>query len=172
MGTLNAIYVRATGQRAIALREEYPTAYTEPGLEFYAVEQSQTAWTPPEAELAALSARVSADVLWLTFQSVSDSFQFLHWNSGKHVRALVYGCFVEQGLWERVEGEPEPWERGAFFDPASLKLWREGADPVESAELERIWCHAEIAIGRTVPSIDARESARAVAEFYRLPGWS
>lgn len=171
MGTLNAIYVRATGQRAVALREEYPTAYTEPGLEFCAVEPPQTAWTPPEAELAALSARVGTDVLWLSFQSGSDSFQFHHWKSGQHVRALVFGC-VEQGLWERVEGEPEPWERGALFDPAGLRRWREGADPVEAAELERIWHHAEIAIGRTVPSIDARESARAVAEFYRLPGWS
>ncbi len=171
MGTLNAIYVRATGQQAVALREEYPTAYTEPGLEFYAVEQPQTAWTPPVDELAALSARMDTDVLWISFQSAADAFRFHHWRSGKHLRALIY-AYVEQGVWERVEGDPEPWEREAFFDPASLKLWREGADPVEAEELERIWHHAEIAIGRTVPSIDARESARAVAEFYRLPGWS
>lgn len=73
MGTLNAIYVRATELRKItAFQAEYPTAYTEPESEFYAVEQN--GFVPPETDLRRLSAQLGTDVIWLGFQSASDSF--------------------------------------------------------------------------------------------------
>jgi hypothetical protein len=171
MGTLNAIYVRATEQQSAILRATYPTAYTERGSEFYVIEQARTAFTPPEDQLADLSANLGTDVLWLTSQTNSDAFRFHHWRAGKQLRALVYG-YIEQFVWEAVEGEPEPWEREAFFDPRQLKDALKGATRKEAAELKRIWREAELAVGRTTPSIAAGEAAESVAEFYRLPGWS
>lgn len=150
MGTLSAIYVRPTQPaQGAGLLANHPTAYTEPGLEFYAIEQPSTVFNPPEDELAKLSACLGTDVLWIGFQSAADAFQFHHWRAGTRLRALIHGC-VEQGIWERVEGEPEPWERNALSDPHE----------------------AELKVGSTAPSVDAREAARAVAEYYRLPGWS
>jgi hypothetical protein len=171
MGTLNAIYVRATEQQCVILRAEYPTASTEPGLDFQVIEQPRTAFEPPEDALSALSARLDTDVLWLTFQSAADAFRFHHWRGGKQLRALVYG-YVEQHLWERIEGEPQPWEREAFFDPERLADALEYVNKKEAAELKRIWRNEELVVGRTTPLIAAREAARSVAEFYRLPGWS
>jgi hypothetical protein len=171
MGTLNAIYIRATRQQVAALRKEYPAARTERGLAFYVIEQPRTAFNPPEDELAALSARFDTDVLWITFQSAADAFAFHHWQSGKHLRSLVY-AYAEWGVWERVEGEPEPWEREAFFDLRRLADALEGAGRKEAAQLRRIWREGELAVGRSAPMIAAWDAAHSVAEHYRLPGWS
>jgi hypothetical protein len=173
MGTLKAIYVRATEPtKAAALCAERPTAFTESGSEFYAIEEKQTNFAPPVINLAALSARLITDVIWLSFQSAVDAFQFHHWRSGKYLRALVFGCFEQERTWEKVQGEPEEWERGVFFDAKQLKYTLEYASKQEADELKRIWRDAEIMVGRNEPSIDGRESARKVAEFYRFPGWS
>lgn len=174
MGTLLAIHVRAPQSPTLAARlARYGTAFTEPGSEFCAAELSRYDG-PTEADLAdlaALSAELNTDVLWLGFSSVTDAFQFHRWRSGRRVRALAFGC-GEQGVWELAAGDPEPWEREALFDPHVLAIWSEGADAAAAAELRRVWAAAEVRAGRTDPSIDARESARAVAAFYRLPGWS
>ncbi|MBI3411285.1 MAG: hypothetical protein HY040_23370 [Planctomycetes bacterium] len=129
-------------------------------------------FVPPEPELASLSARLDTDVLWLGFQSVVDAFQFHHWQSGNHLRALVYGVFDQERTWERVEGVPEPWERAVFFDPKELAWSLRHANSDEAKELQRIWRDAEVVPGRTEPHFDARESARKVAKFYRLPSWT
>lgn len=172
MGTLNAIYVRVTQQVMDAgLLTSYPTATTEPGLEFYVIEQPRTAFNPPEDELAALSVRLNTDVLWLTYQSTADAFGFHHWRSGKHLRSLVY-AYAEQFVWERVEGEPEPWEREAFFDSRQLADNLKGATRKNAAELKRIWREADLAVGRTIPIIAAWDTAKSVADYYGLPGWS
>jgi hypothetical protein len=154
-----------------AVRAEHPSAYTESGSEFYAIEEP-TNYVPPESDLASLSSRLNTDVLWLGFQSAVDAFQFHHWRSGAHFRALVFGCFDEKRTWERVEGEPEEWERLAFFNEVRLRDALEYVDSAEARNLQRIWRNAEIVPGRTEPSINGRESARRVAEFYRLPGWA
>jgi hypothetical protein len=79
MGTLNAIYVRAAEpEKMAAVRAEHPSAYTESGSEFYAIEEP-TNYVPPESDLASLSSRLNTDVLWLGFQSAVDAFQFHHW---------------------------------------------------------------------------------------------
>jgi len=85
---------------------------------------------------------------------------------------LAFGWFKEQGVWELAEGVPEPWERSAFFLPRTLAIWSEEADEDEAQEMRRVWAAAEVRVGRIIPPIDARESARAVAKFYGLPGWS
>jgi hypothetical protein len=172
MGTLNAIYVRATqGAKDAGFLESSPTAVTEPGLEFFVIEQPRTTFFPPEAELARGSARWNTDVLWLTFQSTPAAFRFHHWAGGRQVRWLVYG-YDKQGMWERVEGEPEPWEREAFFDPDALTALLENASRTEATALKRFWHEAKVAAGRTFPTISAREAARSLAAYYGLPGWS
>jgi hypothetical protein len=170
MGTLNAIYVKVTvPEKVRALLGQYATAYFEPGLPFYAIDQPR--FNPPEAELASLSVRLDTDVLWLGFQSAVDAFQFHHWWSGQHTRALIYGCFDQERTWDRVEGKAEAWERAAIFAPDELARILQDATEEEAEELKRVWRDEEIMPGRFEPSIDARETARKVAEFYRLPGW-
>ena len=173
MGTMNAIYVRATESAKVnALRVEHPTAYTEPRSEFYAIEQQPSQFVAPEAKLAILSARLDTDVLWLGFQSVVDAFQFHRWRSGEHRRALVFGCFGHERTWERADGVPEEWERAAFFDAKELAHALNFANAQEALELQRIWRDSELVAARMDPNIDSRESARKVAEYYQLPGWS
>jgi hypothetical protein len=173
LGTLNAIYIRATERRQVAaVRRRYRQAYTEEGSEFYAVDAARTGYVPNESDLSAFSERLATDVLWLGFQSAVDAFQFHHWSSGKHARALVFGFFEKERTWERVEGNPESWERSAFFAERDLAQLVEAVSREQAAELQRIWRHAELVPGRMDPTIDGRESARKVAEFYRLPGWS
>jgi hypothetical protein len=175
MGTLFAIHVRASKTDRLSARlARYGPAFTESGSAFCAVELSR--FDGPSvnelADFCALSRELDTDVLWLGFCSVSDSFRFHHWKSGREVRALAFGWFKEQGLWEQAEGDPEPWERSAFFLPRTLAIWSEEADEAEAQEMRRVWAAAEVRADRVIPPIDARESARAVATFYELPGWS
>jgi hypothetical protein len=173
MGTLNAIYVRAADPgTAAALLAKYPAAHTELGSEFYAIDQPDDRFACPEGELLELSGALRTDVIWLSFQSVVDAFQFHHWREGKHVRGLVYGCFVAERTWDRVEGTGEPWEQEALFDPGRLEIALEYADdPEKRRELERIYRQNVILAGSEEPSIDSRGCAWSVAEYYRLPGW-
>jgi len=175
VGTLFAIHVRASKTNSLAARlARYGPAFTESGSEFCAVELFRYDGPSDDelADLGALSRELDTDVLWLGFSSVSDSFRFHHWRSGREVRALAFGWFKEQGVWELAEGVPEPWERSAFFLPRTLAIWSEEADEDEAQEMRRVWAAAEVRVGRIIPPIDARESARAVAKFYGLPGWS
>jgi hypothetical protein len=45
--------------------------------------------------------------------SSTDSFLYIHWQSGRKVRELGLGV-EEQFQWTRVEGEAEEWEAEAF----------------------------------------------------------
>jgi hypothetical protein len=173
MGTLNAIYVRAANPgAAAALLAKYPAAYTEAGTDFYAIDQPNAQFRCPEPELSDLSVKLATDVIWLSFQSVVDAFQFQHWRNGEHIRSLIYGCFEQERTWEQVKGRAEPWEQQALFDPGRLAIALEYTeDPGERRELERIYRESDLSAGRTEPSIDARERARDVAKYYRLPGW-
>lgn len=172
MGTLYAIYVRASDPATIdALLSEYPGAYTEPGMQFHAIDDPPCGYSPPEPELRDLSLRLATDVLWLLFQSVVDAFEYHHWHAGAQLRSLVFGCHGQERTWERCAGQPEPWEREAMFDRGDLALWMEGATEAEKREYKRIWNDASLAPGQTVPCLDAREAARKVAEYFRLPGW-
>lgn len=171
MGTSNAFYVRAPDPAtAEAIRAAYPDAYTEKGSEFFAVDQADDRPVCPESELQSLSARLKSDVVWLSFQSVVDAFKFHHWRDGNHVRSLTYGC-LNQGEWERVEGDPEPWEAKVIFGdlPGAVRFID---DPAHRQKIERVYRGRIIERGAAEPSLDARETARGVAEFYVLPGWS
>ena len=146
MGTLHSIYVRTDDTDAVldALKKDAAKeirVQSEPGKSFLEV-----AWhdfDAPQESLKRLSVHLRTDVLWLVFQSAVETFEFAHWRSGECVRHLVYGC-REERTWEWVDGEMEPWESNEF----------ELAGP-----------------GEFEPSLDARETARDVAEHYGLPGW-
>lgn len=149
----------------------YPTAYTEPGSSFFAIELSPEDFDCPEAELLELSENLDTDVIWITFQSAADAFVYHHWKSGVVVRSLTYGA-MEQGVWEQVVGMPEPWERDALFATRQLNgLLEDMGDVQERRQTQRIFDEQILKVGSWLPMVDARESARAIAEFYRLPGW-
>jgi len=174
MGTFNAFYVRAAANddaMVAAIRAKFPEAEVEADTEYWSVQLSEDAYEPPERELADLSARLKADVIWLGFQSVVDAFQFHHWRAGEHLRALVYGCFKAERTWERVEGRPEPWEREILFDrkrlASHLKYVR---DASQKRELERIYRDGDISPGQTEPSLDAHGCAHEIAAHYHFPG--
>ena len=124
-----------------------------------------------QGDVQTLAARVEREVIYLGFSSVSDSFQFTHCVAGKTLRHLQYGCYVEQGLWEEVEGEPESSEQSAFFNPKDFR-----ADPSDEpdfvADRRRIFEIQRVVKNETLHMIDARESARAAAVHYRFTGWS
>jgi len=171
MGTWNAFYVRAQNDDAVAaVRERFPDAEIESSPAFLGVKMPDNAFEAPEPDLAALSTRLATDVIWLGFQSTVDAFQFHHWRSGQHVRALVYGCFQDERTWERVEGEPEPWEREVFFSQRELEhvLKYAGSDS-ERQELQRIWRDAEISPGKMEPGLDSRDCAHKIAAHYQFP---
>lgn len=164
MGTLNAFYVRAGEDDtaiATAIRAKFRTAEIEAGTPFWGVTLPEEAFEVPERDLAELSSHLKTDIIWLGFQSVVDAFQFHRWQSGKKLRALVYGCFTEERTWEHAEGTPEPWEKDVFFNPEELDRRLDFLDSDdEKRELQRIWEKAQIDSGNIEPSLDARESAR------------
>src|SRR4051812_6214750 len=111
MGTLNAFYLRPTtdtGEIANAVRVKLPKAEVVANAYFYGVTMPPETFKPPERDLMTLSSQLQTDVIWLSFHSVVDAFQFHHWRAGEHLRSLVYGCFTVERTWERAEGKPEP----------------------------------------------------------------
>jgi hypothetical protein len=154
MGTLNAFYVKTSSDSVItAIRARFPSATVEPGDGFVGFIMPVNTPQPPATALVQLSVDFSTDVIWLSFQSVVDAFEFHHWRGGQALRSLVYGCYKEERMWERVEGEAEPWEREAFFSPYPAKMV-----VLENArrEQERICREAVLLPGRFEPGISAR----------------
>ena len=171
MGTWNAFYVGDRSENAVAaIRERFPAADMESSEHYLGVRLPDDAFEPPESDLAELSTLFDTDVIWLAFQSTVDAFQFHHWRSGQHLRALVYGCFGEERTWERVEGRAEPWEREVLFSEEELEHVLEYTDGEEEREeLQRIWRDGEIAPGNTEPGLDSRACAHMIAAHYRFP---
>ena len=171
MGTWNAFYIKAKGDAAItAIRDHFPEAEIESSPEYVGVRLPDEDFEAPEAELAELSAFLGTDVIWLSFQSVVDAFQFHHWRGGQNVRALVYGCFQDERTWERAEGKAEPWEREVLFSDKELEHVLEFTDGDEQREeLQRIWKDGEISPGNTEPGMDSRSCAHNIAAHYGFP---
>lgn len=170
MGTLNAIYIRSAVPIE-TIDASWPTAYTEPGSGFFAIDLPPDHFDCPSDRLAALSGVLDTDVLWITFQSAADAFAYHHWKSGYLQRSLEHGM-LEQGIWEKVEGETEPWEREAFFQPRQLaRLLEDAGSEQERTTTKRLFDQQILELGSWLPMVDARESARAIAAHYALPGW-
>ena len=174
MGTLNAIYVRSKSVSiAPVIWKKFPEAKVQSGEEFIGFTVPDDAFEPPMEELTQWSADFGTDIIWLGFQSTVDAFQFHHWQNGSLLRSLIFGCYGdEERTWNEAEGRREPWEHAAFFDPRTLEITLKFAQTEEEKlNLERIWEDEELEPDCQEPNIDARESARKAAEFYKLPGW-
>src|ERR1041384_2637276 len=105
MGTLNAFYIKCTAdqdQMAAIVSERFPDAEVDKDTQFWAVILSSDNFKVPEGDLTEISSRLGTDVIWLSYQSVVDGFQYHHWCEGERVRSLVYGCFEQERTWERV----------------------------------------------------------------------
>ncbi|HEX4084602.1 MAG TPA: hypothetical protein VHY22_06825 [Chthoniobacteraceae bacterium] len=169
---MNAIYVKMNGVTISRIQREFPAAIIEPGELFIGAVLPNSACDPPHDKLAALSSEIGGDVIWLSFQSASDSSEFHHWSHARILRSLVFGCWKDERTWELALGETEPWETEVFFNRKMLEFaLRFAVTEEEKHEFERIWRDTELLPGRTEPSIDARESAREIACYYKFPGW-
>lgn len=169
MGTQTSFYVRTRDESVITdICTRFSVAVVEDGDDFTGFILPNGPDDPPCEALARLSSNLNTEVIWLSFQSVVDAFEFHHWRAGQKLRSLIYGCRAER-TWESVEGQEEAWERAAFFRPYSAKL---KIPEDQRRERERICREAVLSPGEFEPCIDARESAREAAEYYRFPGWS
>lgn len=84
------------------------------------------------------------------------------------MRALWYGC-VEEGVWERAEGEAEPWEAEEFWSEEALEGALECAETEsEQRKLRQLWKDRVIREGQTDPSVSSEDAVHAVMEHYGL----
>ncbi len=134
----------------------------------------------PEDTLRDLSRAAQTEIIWLSFQKQVDAFEFQHWKNGVLERRLTYGCYERERTWEKVEGEPEPWEARALFATESLEreVHQLRVHPPkgrsvarQEAALRAIWRERRLSVGSQTPMIFGRDAAKAVATAYRLPGW-
>ena len=149
MSTFNAFYVRkqvAADAIRASILSLYPKARIEVTEDFIGGVLSRDDVEPPEHALSELSAKLGTDVIWVTYQTTAESFVFHHWRAGSQLRALWYGC-ANEGAWERVEGEEEPWEREAFWDDET------------AGSLEK---------GQSEPSVSSEDAVHAAMEHYGL----
>ena len=175
MGTWIAFYVRIEGNTTPGIvQERFPDAKMDLGGSFIGMQLPLSGdLSPPREKLRGVSAELRTDGIWLSFQSTVDAFEYHHWRAGAALRSLVYGCYEEERTWEEISGTPEPWEQTVLFGQNELERSLNCIQEESyQEELRRIWRERELLPGRTDPGIDARETARGVAEFYRFPGWS
>jgi hypothetical protein len=173
VSTWFGFYVRDTSEAAThAIQDAFSDSNTEIGEEFVQVIPNDEGYIPNPDRMTKLSLKLDTDVVWLSFQSTVDGFEFHRWSAGQLFRSLVYGVYEHERTWEEVCGQPEPWERDAFFGDKSLQLELELAQSEdEKEELSRIWKDSELLPGRTQPSIDAGECAWKVVHYYGFHGW-
>jgi hypothetical protein len=92
MSSFNAFYVEANGKATLdAVRQGFDQLKVEQHRDFIGVQLPGAPKKTPEEMLSRLSVMFSTDVFWLSFESGMDCFEFHHWQSGLHVRSLVYG---------------------------------------------------------------------------------
>jgi len=173
MGAWNAFYVKADGSIATLterIRSMFSANDIEASSKFVGVRMPDDAFEVPEDKLSELSHTLNTEVIWLGFQSTVDAFQYHHWKDGKHLRALVYGCFREERVWERVEGMAEGWEKDVFFEDRKLvRAQKYASTEAEKKELDRIWRESDIRSGQNEPSVNSKDCAHKVAAFYEFP---
>ncbi len=153
------------------MRARFPAARIEsPSLYVSVAAESEEHFKPSDGER--ISQELDAEIIYLAFSSVSDSLQFTHCVAGQTVRHLQYGMYIEQGLWEEVDGVAEPWESMAFFsEDAAEVLAVLGDDDPDYARVADIYEQRCIRASEIYPIVNARESARAAAVYYRLTDW-
>ncbi len=170
MSTFNAFFIRANEKATLeAVRQGFDQMDVERFCDFIGVRLPRPFSKVPESMLIRLSEMFNTDVIWLSFESAMDCFEFHHWQSAEHVRSLVYGL-EEERTWERADGKPEMWERRVFFDPRNMKCALEDAEDDEQREtIQHIYREGRIEVGQTEPSISSKETASDIAALYGFP---
>lgn len=181
MASMNMFFVREVTDDAIAaVRAMFPADEMMTNSEF--IRLRLIVFTKnPEQELMELSSRLKTDVWWLRYHSISGVFGYYHWRLGVLLRAIVRG-HIEDRTWERVEGQPEPWEQALFFNPETLADLLEDEDNYldddeeedideYKRQLEAFYQKGELVIGRMEPYISAQSCTFDIATYYRFPGW-
>jgi len=170
MSSFNAFYVKANGKATLdAVRQGFDQLAVEQHRDFIGVQLPGAPKKTPEEMLSRLSVMFTTDVFWLSFESAMDCFEFHHWQSGQHMRSLVYGM-DEERTWERADGAPEPWERDFLFHPRNMECELADAGDAELQEtIRRVYRDARIEVGQVVPSISSKMTADAIAQHYGFP---
>jgi hypothetical protein len=118
MGSMAGLYIKVTEKRPMkTILEKFPNALLEPPSEFALVEVDWEQYCMPETILA-LSQQLKTEVIFLAFDSVSDSLTFTRANSEQILRHLDGN---RDWGWSAVVGTPESWETQAFFDESVLE---------------------------------------------------
>jgi hypothetical protein len=171
VSTFNAFYIRKQAtddETRSAILRLYPKAAVLDFTNFLGGILSSGDIEPPEDKLSALSAQLATDVIWIGYSTVTESFLFHHWRTGSVLRVLYYGC-AKEGTWDRVEGQPEPWECEYFWDEESLESQLESAKTDdERQELRKLWKDGLIIKGETIPSAGSDVAGEAVMSHYGL----
>jgi len=171
MGSSTDLYIRCGSANELAeIRVHYPSASLDAGAKFARISVSGHARFRP-ADVRAIADQTQKEVIYLSFSSVTDSLQFTRCTPGTLHRHLQHGMYVEQGLWEEVEGDPEPWEPEAFFPAKMIQGWDDPDDREQKRRMEELYDRRFVVQGETDHLVDGRESARSAAHFYSLSGW-
>ena len=176
-------YARLDPERRVPMLESVRSAVAGRGTVYDQGSHAVVLWHdfhPPEQLLEGLSRDLPTQVIWLSFQKQVDAFEYVRWEGGTRLRHLVFGCYEKERTWERVEGEPEPWEAAAIFDVARLERRLASSEalspesrttPEEAARLRALWRERRLLVDSSEPGIEARDVAEAVAIAHGLPGW-
>ena len=147
------IFVRGGNDEVAAkVKGSYPTASIEKLPRFLFIRLACTEYNAPDGLLKELS--MHGELYWVTISSPDDDFQYFHWDKGILCRALIFNG----STWEVVSGDPEPWERTAFFldDLQHLPSW-DKYHP--QAEVEK-----PLSLGPDV--VDSKGALHAVLSYY------
>jgi len=99
-----------------------------------------------EASAAALSRRISGEVLEIIVQTTASVVGVAHFENGACQRRIEFA----DGSWRRVEGQPKPWEK-RLFSQEELEAAKEVSDPEDDAELEAAFAGKVLAVGTSLP---------------------
>lgn len=173
MSTYNAFYVRKQAAEALtraAMLKLYPEARIETSSGFVGAVLARDEIEPREACLLELSGTLATDVIWLAYQSAVGAFIFQHWQAGRLIRALWYGCRNE-GSWDRVAGSAEPWEREALWNDEALEdLLQCAESEAERQKLKRLWRDGVFKEGEFEHLVASEDVVHAVMKHYGLFG--
>jgi hypothetical protein len=172
MGTMTAIYFeKPTSMPLLQLQGILQPEIIEENSQYYGLILQTGNLRADSDIIQSLSKSTPSNLFFLFFQSVVDAFEYHRWQSGKLQRSLIYGCFEKERTWESIKGVSENWEADIFFSEEELTRALEYAENDEVAKLQALWATQTLLEGQVLPSIDARETCRAIAEYFNFPGW-
>ncbi|HDN25724.1 MAG TPA: hypothetical protein ENG03_01245 [Thioploca sp.] len=156
MATMNAIYVKCTSVSYSDVQTLNPVCseVNNDWLGFILPSKRDVS----DDLIAALSKKYECEVVFLSFQTVVDAFQYLYDKNGEQIRKLIYGCSEQERTWEQSNGATQPWET-CLFDPDELTDSLEFAEESEREQLVQIWEEKRIEPGSYYPSVDAKQTA-------------